>query len=237
MIYLGCQSDMWEWRPQLRNRLLHIGLWACLWGILLISNCCKSPHAIVGGTIPGQVVLGYIGKVTDWKPGNKPEISIPPWFGVQPSSLSSSPGFPQWWTVTYNLKQMISSPDCYWSFCFSQQQQKTRILLLKAEYLFLGNPTAICDSSSYYCFHLAPQSTVLTAEGDTVLVTCITLIEVELEPCLEIRRFTVSVTTLMSSLFCCPWQQNLKAFFIPYFHFLKPHRFSRTFYFSMWPYC
>ena len=61
------------------RKCLRSGLWASLYGIFLISDWWGRAQPIVGGAIPGQVVLGSIRKQAEQAMRNKPLSSTPPW--------------------------------------------------------------------------------------------------------------------------------------------------------------
>lgn len=53
----------YQLRRSVKNFLHHIGLWACLWGILLIGNWCRRNPSSVA--IPGQVVMCCVIKLPE----------------------------------------------------------------------------------------------------------------------------------------------------------------------------
>lgn len=57
-------------------------------GIFLINNWCRRTQSFVGGTTPGQVVLGIKIKA-EQALGSKPVRRIPLWSLLQAPSLSS----------------------------------------------------------------------------------------------------------------------------------------------------
>lgn len=53
------------------------------------------------------------------------QVSIPAlWFLLQTPALTSCHGFPQWWTIPCKLKETLSSPSCFSSWCLSPWQQQ-----------------------------------------------------------------------------------------------------------------
>lgn len=65
-------------RGNLKNCLDQIGLWACLWCILLITNWCKQAQPTVGSATLQQVGLGCMRKLAEVMRKSKLVSSVPP---------------------------------------------------------------------------------------------------------------------------------------------------------------
>lgn len=69
-------------------------LWVCLLGTVMSVNRCRKPPPTVGGTIPRQLALGFIGKLGKFKPASKSESEPAAafmwlWFLSQDPALAS----------------------------------------------------------------------------------------------------------------------------------------------------
>lgn len=72
----------------------------------------------IGSTIPGEVGLVCVRRLTEHEAQSEPVNSIPLWILLQHSCLD----FPQWWAVTWK---------CAWNKPFpSQQQNETKLLFI-----------------------------------------------------------------------------------------------------------
>lgn len=100
LILADCQFNTAGKRNfQLKNWLYQTGLWACLWGV--IANWRKRAHLTVVPSLDKQAPAVH---VAERESGSKAVGNAPLWFLLQGLALNSCLGFPEWWTVTCNMK-------------------------------------------------------------------------------------------------------------------------------------
>jgi hypothetical protein len=121
MADLGCQIVTLEKRePQLTDCFHLIGLWACLWGILLVTNWCRRVQSTVCSSGPRQMVLNCVSKVGqhDLEGKSVSRISSPLTLLWLPALTSFNarvwPG---------SCKLTLSSPSCFGSWSLLQWQK------------------------------------------------------------------------------------------------------------------
>lgn len=66
--------------PRVRNCPHQVGLWAYLWGICLLDDCCGRARRILGSATAEQAMLRGIRKQAEGATEGEPVSSIPPWF-------------------------------------------------------------------------------------------------------------------------------------------------------------
>jgi hypothetical protein len=101
------------------------------WGSASMRSSCgafswlvtKGGGPIVGGAIPGLVVLGSIGRQAEQARGSKPVSGLCISSCFLPC-LSSSPDFLWWWTAVWKCKVNKSFPLqlASWSWCLSRKR-------------------------------------------------------------------------------------------------------------------
>lgn len=148
---------------QLRKLPHQIGLWANLWNIILINDWregpayCEHCPSWAGSSERYKKTSGAI----DGKQASKQHS-----FMVlhQLPSLGSCPDFPEGRTLSYKMRQTLSSSCCFWSCCYSNRHPE--IVTINKTHCVVRYPSLFISQysketrqqSSTLCFAIRPSS-------------------------------------------------------------------------------
>ena len=101
------------------------GLWASLWDVFLVNDCCQRGQPTMVSANPGDVVLGCRGKQGEQATENKQANSALPWSLLRflPPVLPWLPPMTHWnqW-----IKSTPPSLGCFWPCFYYNNREQSR---------------------------------------------------------------------------------------------------------------